>query len=215
MALTFLGTTSFARTGQEKWRAGGPFDLDQLSVDFSGAYTGLATYLASLSRGDAYSGDGAMFLMDWSVDANKQYPTVTLNYTGAKGSTLPPVLSETSRSIQSATSHTSSVVFPAVVDKPATITFYSQTNTISVYSTSTTSGEEPDDPDEVTTDDLITWAIAETQPASSLPEIADWLLTNAFVQRINETTESAEVVPGQYWHITKRKMRQLLPWAPT
>ena len=216
MAVTFLGVTAFARSGPEKWRIGSPFELDQLAVDYSGAQTGIDTYLATLHRGDAYSGNANMFLMDWSVDSNKQYPTVALIYLGARYGFLPPRKTQISRNIQSASSNVSSLIFPHYATNPTTVSFYSPTNTITVFDVTSETSEEPDDPALITVDDLITWNLGPAeQPASSMPELADWIVNNVFVQRINETTDSEEVVPGRYWHITKRKMRVLLPWAPT
>lgn len=214
MALTFLGTTSFSQSGPEQWKQT-QFELDQLSVPYSGAVTGVTTYLAGLTRGSAYGTDANMFLTDWSVDSNKQFPTVTLEYTGAKGGTLPAVRNEQGRSIQSATSYTSSAIFPLVASQPASVQYYAPSNTATAFAVDPALGTEPDDPADITVDDLISWTLVAEQPANSMPEIAEWILENGFVQRITETTDAREIVNGQYWQIVKRKTKVLMPYAPS
>jgi hypothetical protein len=44
--------------------------------------------------------------------------------------------------------------------------------------------------------------------------MAEWILTCGYVQAITETQNADEFVAGQFWRITKRKTRVLLPWAP-
>lgn len=121
MALTFLGVTSFSQCGPEQWRLG-QFELDQMSVPFSGAVTGLTTYISSLTRGSAWSGDSSMFLTGWSVsDSNKQYPTVTLEYMGAKAGLLPPAKIDYDDQVQTASSSRSA---STVLSSPLTVEYY-------------------------------------------------------------------------------------------
>lgn len=212
MALTFLGVTSFSQCGPEQWSLG-QYELDKLSVPYCGAVTGLNTYIGSLTRGDAYSGDSNMFLVNWTVtDTNRQYPIVTLEYMGAKGGVLPATHVSSSNPVQSSSTATSSLIWPAVATQPATVEYYALTNTIKVWSTTSTTSTEPDDPDYITS--VIKWSIFGEQPGSSMPDIVSWILNNAFVQGIVENVDAEEVVAGQYWLITKRKTRVLFPYAP-
>lgn len=214
MALTFLGNTSFTQCGPEQW-SGGQYELDKLNVPFCGSVTGLTTYISSLTRGAAWSGDGNMFLTGWQVsDSNKRYPTVTLEYIGANGGTLPDIKKETTSNVASATTNTSSLIYPVVATNPATVQFYSITNTITLYNNSDESGEEPDDPPEVS--NVITWDLGfGLQPGFNQPDLINFLLTSAFSQAIIEPDPEVEcVVTGKYWKITKRKTRTLFPYAP-
>jgi len=212
MALTYIGATSFSQSGPEQWRLG-QFELDQMSVPFSGAATGLTTYVSSLTRGSAWSGDANMYLTGWNVsDSNKQYPTVTQEYIGAKGGTLPSVEHQSGDAVQSAHSNTSSLIFPNVATSPVTVTYYAPSTSISAISTSDTTATEPDDPPDVTS--LITWDINGEQVGTSFPDIADFILNECFIQRIVETETADEIVAGRYWKITKRKTKTLYPYAP-
>jgi hypothetical protein len=214
MALTFLGTSSFTQVGPEIPRTN-QYGLDQLDVPFDGALTGLTTYVAGLTRGTAWSGDSNLYLTDWSTDTHsKQYPIVTLTYTGARGGTLPPVERESGGAVASATTNTSALIFPSTATNPASATFYAPFNAISFISTDPGDITEPDDPAFVT--NLITWDLGfGVQPGYSFPAMADFILNSCFVQSITEAEpEIKEVVSGRYYHITKRKTRTLFPYAP-
>src|SRR4029077_10872466 len=102
--------------------------------------------------------------------------------------------------------YTSSAIFPLVDTVPATVQYRAQASVLIVLSDSDTSAEVCPDPAAVTIDDLITWTLVAEQPARDFGCIAAWLLANAFVQRIIETTSAEEVVAGQFWQITKRKI---------
>lgn len=214
MALTFIGTTSFAQCGPEVARTT-QYGLDQLDIPFSGAATGLTTYVSGLARGTAWSGDSNMYLTDWSADTHsKVYPIVTLTYTGARGGVLPPVESESGGSVASATTNTSSAIFPSVATNPASVQFYTISNTITYVHTNPDDTTEPDDPPEI--DSLITWDLGfGVQPGLSFPDLVDFLLNEAFVQGIIEEPPTIKpIVDGQYYQITKRKTRTLFPYCP-
>jgi hypothetical protein len=116
--------------------------------------------------------------------------------------------------IQTATSYTSSAIFPAVATVPGSVQYRAHACVLVTWSTTDESDAVCPEPAAVTVADLITWTLAAEQPAGSFPGIAAWLLENAFVQYVVETTSAEEMVPGQYWQITKRKTMNLYPYAP-
>lgn len=165
-------------------------------------------------KGSAHPTWSTMFVTDrYCQESGESASALDLVYMGTF-SALPPVKNSEDNPIQSATTYTSSAIFPAVATLPATLQYRAHAKTIVVLSTSDTSTEVCPDPDAVTVDDLITWTLVAEQPASSLSGIAAWLLANAFVQRIIETVTAEEIVAGQYWQITKRKIMNLYPYAP-
>ena len=116
--------------------------------------------------------------------------------------------------ITSATTNTDEDIFPSTVTNPATVTFYAITRTLSFISNDPDATDEPSDPPEI--DSLITWDLGfGLQPGFSIPAMETYLLTKAFVQAINETPPDIEpIVAGQFYQITKRKTRTLLPYGP-
>jgi hypothetical protein len=103
MALTYIGATEFVRSGPPQW-GGGQFDLDTLSVEYSGAAPGLDAFLDSLHEGQESEIDSNMLLVNWRPSsASKFYPSVTLNYLGAKGGIMPPGQNRLGNSLQTAT----------------------------------------------------------------------------------------------------------------
>ncbi len=127
---------------------------------------------------------------------------------------LPPQKATSGGQVASATTNTSSAIFPATATNPATVTFYAITNSLSFYSTDPADTSEPDDPPEITA--LITWDLGfGVQPGLSNPALITFLLTEAFVQAITETPPEIEpIVQGQFYLITKRKTRTLWPYGP-
>jgi hypothetical protein len=155
-----------------------------------------------------------MFVTDrYCSETGESASALDLVYTGYVTS-LPPFRHSLDNPVQSATTYTSSAIFPAVATVPATLQYRAHASVLIVLSDSSTSAAVCPDPDAVTVDDLITWTLVATQPASSFSGIAAWLLAEAFVQRIIETTSAEEVVAGQFWMITKRKITNLYPYAP-
>ncbi len=137
-----------------------------------------------------------------------------LVYTGTLSGELPPQKATSGGQVASATTNTSSAIFPSTATNPATVQFYAITNTLSFYTTDPDDASEPDDPPEI--DDLITWDLGfGVQPGSSKPDLVAFLLTEAFIQAIIEPQPEIEpVVVGQFYFITKRKTRTLQPYAP-
>jgi len=114
----------------------------------------------------------------------------------------------------SATTNTSSIIFPSTATNPASVTFHAITNTLSFVSNDVDDASEPDDPPEITS--LITWDLGfGVQPGLSNPDLILFLLNDAFVQAIDEPPPDIEpIVAGQFWQITKRKTRTLQPYGP-
>lgn len=200
-----------------------PFGLDQLRRSYKTALSAEEAIAAAPAVGDADEVFPFMFLMPISTPESAESAThIDLVYQGCiaddggepAAPILPAIKHSLSDAVASATTYTSSAIFPAVATVPGSLEYHAHTSIIVIFSVADTSSEVCPDPAAVTVDDLITWTLAATQPASSFSGIAAWLLANAFVQRVIETITSDEVVPGHYWQITKRKITQLYPYAP-
>jgi hypothetical protein len=197
-----------------------PFGLDQLRRSYKTALSAEDAIAAAPAVGDADEVFANMFLMPISTPESAESATrIDLVYTGSLSGDegdpdLPAIKHSLSDAIASATTYTSSAIFPAVATVPASVSYHAHTSVITLFSIADTSAEVCPDPAAVTVDDLVSWTLAAEQPASSFPDIAAWLLSAAFVQRVIETINSDEIVPGQYWQITKRKVTQLYPYAP-
>jgi hypothetical protein len=137
-----------------------------------------------------------------------------LNDDGAGNPILPSQKPTSGGQVSSATTNTDADIFPLTVTNPATVTFYAITRTLSFISNDPDDASEPDDPPEITS--LITWDLGfGVQPGFSIPDLVTYLLTKAFVQSIDETPPDVEpLVSGQFYQITKRKTRTLLPYGP-
>jgi len=165
-------------------------------------------------KGDAHPDYANMFVTDRHCSEDGESASaLELVYVGYF-SELPPVKNSEDNPVQSATSYTSSFIFPAVAAVPATIQYRSHATSIVCWSTTDTSAEVCPDPDAIVIDDIITWTLVAEQPASDFDGIAAILLSDVFVQRIREITSAEEVVEGQFWQITKRKTMNLFPYAP-
>ncbi len=127
---------------------------------------------------------------------------------------LPTQKATTAGQVASATTNTSSAIFPSTATNPATVTFYAITNTLSFFTTDVADASEPDDPPEITS--LITWDLGfGVQPGLSNPDLITFLLTEAFVQAIIEPPAQVDpIVFGQFYQITKQKTRTLYPYGP-
>jgi hypothetical protein len=197
-----------------------PFGLDQLRRSYKTSLSAEDAIAAAPNVGDADEVFPNMFLMPISTPESAESATrIDLVYQGSlqgeDGSpVLPAIKHSLSDAVASATTYTSSAIFPDVATVPASVQYHSHSTTISLINNSDTSTEVCPDPAAITDADLITWTLVAEQPAGSFSGIADWLLTNAFVQYVVETITSDEIVPGQYWQITKRKTMQLFPYAP-
>lgn len=213
MALTFIGETDFRQSGPPQWQQS-LWDLDTLTIPYTGAEPNLTSFLFNLEKGTPSDIDQAMFLMDWRVSGSKAYPQVDLIYSGKKEGILPPHKHSSETTVASATTYTSSVIWPTIATNPASLQFYAQSNKLELINIASTTTAAPNDPDTVSTSQIITWTMGGEQPASSIPGMATWLLENAFVQAITEASDAEEIVAERYWRITKRKTRTLLPYAP-
>ncbi len=147
--------------------------------------------------------------------------TGTLLDDGEGGPLLPPQKATTSGQVSSATTNTSSIIFPSTATNPATVQFYAIANTLSFLSTDPADTSEPADPPEITS--LITWDLGfGVQPGLSNPDLIAFLLEDAFVQAIIESPPQIEPVvlslatlpDAIFYQITKTKTRTLFPYGP-
>ncbi len=165
--------------------------------------------------GDAHPDYSAMFCTDrHCAETGESASALDVIYTGSLTGSAPPQKATSGGQVASATTNTSSAIFPAVATNPATVTFYSISSTLSFYSTDPADASEPTDPP--TIDSLITWDLGfGLEPGLSHPDLVDFLLNDAFIQTITETPPAIEpIVDGQWYFITKTKTRTLLPYAP-
>ncbi len=147
-------------------------------------------------------------------ESSESASALDITYMGTLTGELPPQKATSGGQVASATTNTSSAIFPSTATNPATVTFYAITNSLSFLTTDPADASEPDDPPEI--DDLITWDLGfGVQPGLSKPDLVAFLLTEAFIQAIIEPQPEIEpVVVGQFYQITKRKTRTLQPYAP-
>ena len=165
-------------------------------------------------RGDAHPDYANMFVTDrYCVETGERASSLDVVYMGYMVA-LPPQKPSSSGQVASATTNTDEDIFPSTVTNPATVTFYAITRTLSFISNDPDDASEPDDPPEVSS--LITWDLGfGVQPGLSIPGIETYLLTKAFVQAITEAPPDVEpLVAGQFYQITKKKTRTLLPYGP-
>ncbi len=155
----------------------------------------------------------------YCTERSESSSALDLAYTGCLASvgdspTLPLQKATSGGQVGSATTNTSSIIFPSTATNPASVTFYAITNTLSFFSTDPADASEPDDPPEI--DSLITWDLGfGVQPGLSNPDLIAFLLEDAFVQAITETPPAIDpVVQGQFYQITKSKTRTLQPYGP-
>lgn len=134
---------------------------------------------------------------------------------GGGNPVLPAQKPSSTGQVASATTNTSSVIYPAVATNPATVTFYAITNTLSFISNDPDDASEPADPDSLTEAQIITWDLGFGVQPQCHDDIVTFLLTQAFVQGIIETPPQVEpIVAGQFYQITKQKTRTLFPYNP-
>ncbi len=155
----------------------------------------------------------------YCTETSESASALDLTYTGTLLSAdaapvLPAQKPSTGGQVASATTNTSSAIFPLTATNPATVQFYAISNALTLVSNDPDDASEPTDPPEIT--DLITWDLGfGLQPGLSMPDLVDFLLTQAFVQGIIEAPPDVEpIVAGQFYQITKRKTRTLFPYAP-
>src|SRR4029453_14079371 len=101
MALTYIGEVDFVQSGPPQWTQG-TFDIDEMTVPYSGAGPSLDAFLASLNKWDPSPIDPNMLLTQWRVSTgSKVYPQVDLSYIGVKNGILPPPQHRKGSSVQS------------------------------------------------------------------------------------------------------------------
>jgi hypothetical protein len=101
MALTYIGEVDFVQSGPPQWTQG-TFDIDEMTVPYSGAGPSLDAFLASLNKWDPSPIDPNMLLTNWRVStASKVYPQVDLSYIGVKNGVLPPPQHRKGSAVQS------------------------------------------------------------------------------------------------------------------
>ncbi len=147
-------------------------------------------------------------------ESGESASALDLTYTGTLTGELPPQKPTSGGQVASATTNTSSAIFPSTATNPATVQFYAITNTLSFISDDPADTSEPDDPPEITS--LITWDLGfGVQPGICTDDLIAFLLTEAFIQAIIEPQPEIEpLVVGQFYQITKRKTRTLWPYSP-
>lgn len=166
-------------------------------------------------QGDAHPDFATMFCTDrYCSETGESASALDVTYMGTLTGDLPPQKATSGGQVTSATTNTSSAIFPLTATNPATVQFYAITKTLSFYSTDPDDASEPDDPPEITS--LITWDLGfGVQPGDCTDDLITFLLTSAFIQGIIETPPEIEpIVQGQFYFITKRKTRTLWPYSP-
>lgn len=167
-------------------------------------------------RGDAHPSYSAMFVTDrYCSETGESSSALDVVYLGSLSGDPPPQKASTSGEVASATTNTSSVIYPAVATNPATVQFYAITNTLEFISTDPDDASEPSDPTSITESQVITWDLGFAVQPQCHDDIVTFLLTEAFVQGIIEPPPDVQpLVDGQWYQITKRKTRTLFPYNP-
>lgn len=166
-------------------------------------------------RGDAHPDYAGMFVTErHTTETSTSSCALDIVYLGTL-SELPPQKATSTGQVASATTNTSSVIYPVVATNPASATFYAKTNTLSFISTDPDDASEPDDPDAITEAQIITWDLGFGVEPQCHDDIVTFLLTQAFVQGIIEPPPTIEpLVQGQFYQITKQKTSTLFPYNP-
>jgi hypothetical protein len=215
--MALIGYLDGKTPGQTQW------GLDTFTEHWRYAETADAVLIdpSVPQRGDVHPDYPFMFVTDrYATESGDRATGLDVVYTGClkdagEGApALPPQKATTVGQVSSATTNTSSAIFPLTATNPASVTFHAITNTLSFVSNDIADASEPDDPPEITS--LITWDLGfGVQPGFSNPDLIIFLLTEAFVQAIDEPPPEIEpIVDGQFYQITKRKTRTLQPYGP-
>ncbi len=192
-----------------------PFGLDQLRRSYKTSLSAEAAIAAAPAIFAADEAFATMFLSSATTPESAASATrVELLYLGSFTGDMPAQKATSSGQVASATTNTSSAIFPATATNPASVQFYAITNVLSFFSNDPADASAPDDPPEI--DDLITWDLGfGVQPGLSKPDLVAFLLTEAFIQAIIEPQPEIEpIIDGELYQITKRKTRTLQPYAP-
>lgn len=173
-------------------------------------------------QGDAHPDFPHMYVTDRDcTETGERSSALDLVYVGSLqddgggNPVLPPQKASSGGEVASATTNTSSVIYPATATNPASVQFYARANTLSFISNDPADTSEPDDPDILTETDIITWDLGFGVQPQCHDDIVTFLLTQAFVQGIIEPPLSIEpIVDGQFYQIVKQKTRTLFPYNP-
>lgn len=167
-------------------------------------------------RGDAHPDYPTMFVTDRNArDSGESACSLDIIYMGTLSGVLPPQKPSSGGQVASATTNTSSIIYPSTATNPASVQFYARQNTLSFVSDDPLDASEPDDPADITATDIITWDLGFGVQPQCHDDIVTFLLTQAFVQGIMEPPASVEpIVVGQFYQITKQKTKTLFPYNP-
>ncbi len=211
VVLTWAGSTP----GQQQFGLATLTEHYKVQNDDGSQITAAAALLAGPQIGDAHPDYATMFCTDrYCSETGESASALDVTYMGTLTGELPPQKPISSGQVASATTNTSSAIFPATATNPVTVQFYAQSNTLTFISDDPDDASEPTDPPAVTT--LISWDLGfGLQPGISFPDLVDFLLNEAFVQGIIEAPPSIEpLVVGQLYLISKTKTQTLFPYAP-
>jgi hypothetical protein len=207
VTLTLVGKTP----GQVQW------GLDTFTEHYKCDATAdvVLTDVSVPQIGTAHPDYATMFITSrYCSESSESASALDLVYMGTLSGSLPAQKPSSSGAVASATTNTSSAIFPAVATNPATVQFYAITSTLTWVSDDPADASEPSDPP--TIDSLITWDLGfGVSPDLCFGDLVTFLLTEAFTQGIIEPPPEIEpIVAGQFYQITKRKTRTLFPYTP-
>lgn len=119
---------------------------------------------------------------------------------------LPTQQNSSDNQIQSATSSRSST--GGTLTSPATIQFYAPSTVLNYISFGSAGSDQPPDP--TGTPGIITWTVGDT--SYSIGNLVSDLIDVFFTLQTNITSQSTEVVAGQFWQNTCRKALIYVPF---
>ncbi len=211
VVLIWVGSTP----GQSQYQLATFTEHYKVANDDGTQISAAAALLAGPQIGDAHADFAAMFVTAlYCRETGESASALDVNYMGSLSGDLPAQKATSSGQVASATTNTSSIIYPVTATNPATVQYYAITNTLSFISTDPADASEPDDPPAITS--VITWDLGfGLQPSLCTDDLVTFLLTEAFVQVINEPPPEIEpIVEGQFYQITKRKTMTLQPYTP-
>ncbi len=132
--------------------------------------------------------------------------TGCLNDDGLGNPVLPAQQNQDDTQIQSASSSRAST--GGILTSPATLQFYAPSNVLTYVSFGGPGTDLPDDP--TGTPVVITWTVGDT--SLSIGNLVTDLIDIFFTLQVNLTSQSSEIVSGQYWQNTFRKTLIYVPF---
>lgn len=132
--MDFIGNVNFQAQRDPIWSGGG-YELDTCSVPYQGAITYRDAFVNGLSRFATLSGFSKVWLMRWPSDDEPHFPTVTLEYTGCKGGSVPPTKADDGQVVQTLTTTVTSTTYSSGedIDIEMEIGYYAQQTRYSYY----------------------------------------------------------------------------------